>query len=510
TEDQSNTNKQPFAKKAAKLSLSIPLVTFAIGWLMQSFVPNPMSRELDIAIGIISLILVLIALILGIFALVSMRKYRRRGILGYACGGIIVNSLIIVGFVFSFITLIVTISRERREIQIQQDKEKYGLISAERYPGTSCDPNDSASIKRRPFHPIRSTVGWRLKAEIDISRHHDSAKNKFGQIGNDIAGYAQFPVSGRLIMRCYDDVYGSVYGGWSPTFVEYEPQPKPVYVIFPRFRVGDGRLDQVHELCWFPKGEERGVILYSSAHPEKNELKPHELFLPRHIGVLTKHGNNEYFHFYDHEADKIFDSLLVARELTQVRELVSINIDRLQYLYPTVEGSTGKPIPSDEFYCDIWVKLLLLKSGTNPFDPSSHDSLLKAKTILAKGGRFCLKNSYTTNLIDLYVWALDRIQGKDVAIPQIPETTKRVHGYDPRLITKILLDPNITDTTLTKSDLTLGGESNYFWLGLREYLSGNTDEASRYLSLYVKRPNRACNDFELAVAVSLQTKTDYH
>ena len=49
TENQSNHSRQPFAKKAAKLSLFLPLVMFAIGWLMQSFVPEPKSQELGLS-----------------------------------------------------------------------------------------------------------------------------------------------------------------------------------------------------------------------------------------------------------------------------------------------------------------------------------------------------------------------------------------------------------------------------------------------------------------------------
>ena len=76
-------------------------------------------------------------------------------------------------------------------------------------------------------------------------------------------------------------------GGWSPAFVEYEPQPQPVCVAFSLCIVGDGGLDQVHELCWIPEGEEKGVIVFSTAHPEQSELKAHELFLPRHMGQAS-------------------------------------------------------------------------------------------------------------------------------------------------------------------------------------------------------------------------------
>ncbi|OVE76734.1 hypothetical protein BVX98_04925 [bacterium F11] len=398
------------------------------------------------------------------------------------------------------------VSCRRPGAQIEQDKIRYGLLSVERQPGSSCYPGDSASIKRRPFHPRYPTGGWGPHAEMDLNRHHDTAINKFGRIGGELTGYVQFSKPGRLAMRAYDDVYGSVYCDWSSSSVEYEPQPKPVYVRFSQCHVGDGGLDEVHELCWFPEGEEKGVILYSSAHPEQNELKPHDLFLPSHMGNLRQDGEKKTYYFNNHEADKIFDSLLVAGKLDQTRKLVSKSLENLPFLPPVIDGSTQKPIPPKEFYCETFVKLHLLKAGVNLFDPTSYNTLLEAKEILRKGKKYGFHSRYAHDLIDLYVWTVKRLQGGKEALPPIPESANKVHGYDPRFFSKILSDPTMTDKTLKKSQLTMGGESNYFWMGLREYLSGKKGEASRYLSMYKNQTNRGLNDFELAATACLLEK----
>lgn len=403
-------------------------------------------------------------------------------------------------------TSLSTFSCERPEEQIKRDKGKYGLISKERPVGTNCYVEDTASIKRRSSHPRNPTGGWRLKAEIDTSRHHDKIKNDFDLIGGEIAGCVHFPVSGKLAVRSYDDVYGSVYCGWSPSFVEYKVQQKPIYVVFPTCSVGDGGLDQVHEICWFPENDDEGIVLYSSAHTKKTELKAHEIFLPRHFGPFYQQGDKKYFSLNDHEADRIFDSMLIAGQLDQAKVEISRILDRLEHLAPVIDGSTRKPIPTDQFYCDEWVKILFLKSGVDLFNPAAKDSLSKAREIITNGNKYCFQSPYAIDLIDFYEWTVMRVQGSDIPTPQTKESANRVHGYDPRRIAKILSDPRLSDSTLKKSALTHGGQSTYFWLGIREYLSDNANEAYRYLSLYINHPNRGSNDFELSAAASLLAK----
>jgi hypothetical protein len=410
----------------------------------------------------------------------------------------------VLGFVTAFVVIICLFGYVKyTDRQIERDKQKYDRISSDRLPGTKCRIKDAVSVKRRFVHPRWPAGGWGKVAEIDIDRHRDTAgKNVFTSIGGEIAGYVQFPVPGKIIMRCYDDMYGDVYCGWSPVFVQYEPQPKPVYVVFSTCAMGDGGLDQVHELCWFPEGKDEGVILYSSAHAEKNDLEPYEVFLPRHIGVFVGSGETRFFFFSNYESSRVLKSLLRAGKIDQARRLVTANIGNARYLPSGVDGSTQALIPAEKFHCEIWANLLLVKAGIDVFDYSSQESLLKAKDILAKGKDFCIANAYTADLLDLYLWVADSVQGKQMTLPDIPGMARRVHGHDPHFIVKILSDSMISDITLGISELSRGVEL-YFWLGLREYISGNCQEALRYLYLFINKSTNQLDSFELAAAATL-------
>lgn len=407
----------------------------------------------------------------------------------------------------TFLSLLYSTSCASEFDQIERDRQVYESISAARPPETLCQLGDSGDVQRRQVHPLGSVGGWYgPDPVIDKNRHHDSAHNQFDGIGGELAGYVHFPVSGKLTMRSYDDLYGNVYCGWSPTVLDYEPQSQPVYALFSLCSVGDGGLDQVHELCWFPDDEEQGYVIYSSAFPGSTELKPHDLFLPRHLGTLVHTENNrKIYYFNDREADRILGSLLIAGRLPEARELITDTLDTFRSLPSAIDGSTEKPIPPQRFHCEEWVNILLINAGTNLFREESKSSLLDAKQLLIEGGDSC--NHHIDDLIDHYLWTVERVQGGNVSIPPVTETENWVTGYDPRVISEILSDPGLTETNLSQLELSFGGQSSYFWLGLREYLNGNGDEASRYLSLFMGYMDQSGQDhhrFELAAAASLQ------
>ena len=349
------------------------------------------------------------------------------------------------GIIFLVLLSLCLFSCEPASMTIERDRQKYAPISAERPLGTSCYPGDSASVKRRYSHPLGPTGGWGIYAETDSNRQHDTARNEFLQIAGDVAGYVQFPVSGRLTMRSYDDIYGDVYCGWAPSSVKYTPQAKPVYTIFARCHVGDGGLSKVDELCWFPEDKAQGIVVYSSAYPQKTGLQPSDVFLPRHIGSMGGNGGNKIFYFNEHEADKIFDSLLMAGQRDQVKKLVAMNLDRIEYLPAAVDGSTGKPIPAFEAHCNTVVQLLLLKAGVGLFDPDALQALSLVKKTLKDGTDFCRYHGYAIDLVDFYEWIVKRVQGENFPLPQVPDTANKVVGYNPRVIVQLLADPMITE-----------------------------------------------------------------
>lgn len=79
-QEQTTKKRNPFPMKIAKLSFFIPLISVAISLLMKPFLPNPISRELRIIMGIFYLIFIITALVLGIVSLTYIPKYGRKGI----------------------------------------------------------------------------------------------------------------------------------------------------------------------------------------------------------------------------------------------------------------------------------------------------------------------------------------------------------------------------------------------------------------------------------------------
>lgn len=411
----------------------------------------------------------------------------------------------------TFLWLSLLLACSDPEVQIEQDKQIYDPISTTRSPGTTCYPGDSADIQRQQVHPRGPTGGWYgSRPQLDPNRQADQITNQLDWIGGDLAGYVRFPVAGRLQMRSYDDLYGAVYCGWSPDSIDYDLSENSTYVTFSPCSVGDGGLDQVHELCWFPEHEEVGSILYSTAFPDPRDLSPHLIFLPRHIGRFSSQGDEQIIYYYnDREANQIFHSLLAADQIEQTRHLISTQIANIEFLPDAIEGTTGKPLPSFQVHCDQWLDLLLLQAGLELADPISNDALSRIQQILSQGQGHCsTRSTRIVDLMDYYRWTVDQMQGLDSPIPPPPDRPYRARGYDPQLIAQILMDPRLTDETLGKSRLSAGGQSSYFWLGLREYLDGDQKQASRYLTLFIDHSRPGSHTFERAAAAALRARID--
>lgn len=97
--------KEPFAVQAAKFSWVAPLVGFAISFLTNNAVHSggkykfgdPIATEDRIALGIgggLCLLLIALGLAFAIIALMRIKQHGKKGILGHAIAGLIINGLI--------------------------------------------------------------------------------------------------------------------------------------------------------------------------------------------------------------------------------------------------------------------------------------------------------------------------------------------------------------------------------------------------------------------------------
>jgi hypothetical protein len=82
---------RPFAKQVAAFSLLAPLIAVAF----ETLTPVPPQREAKIIAGGIGIFIILAGLILGIVVLAGTRKHGRRGIMGLALAGTIVNGVLL-------------------------------------------------------------------------------------------------------------------------------------------------------------------------------------------------------------------------------------------------------------------------------------------------------------------------------------------------------------------------------------------------------------------------------
>ncbi len=389
------------------------------------------------------------------------------------------------------------------DARIERDRERFGSIAADRPIGSACGQEDSASLKRRRVHPRWPTGGWGGRALLDPQRVRRADTNEWLAIGGEYTGYVKFAQPGRLQARSYDDVYGEVYCGWAPQSVQYTPRQEHVHVAFSRCSVGDGGIDQVHEICWFPEGGDEGTILYSTAHPEESTLEFHEVYELRHFSRLSNHGDTNSYYFNEYVADQVIRSLLLARKIDEAHAILTEALANLRFLPEVVDGGTLEPVPMIQFYAELWLNLLLLEAGLEAPGDGSLAALDRAGEVLADADRHCYDCRYAVGMIDLYRWAILGLRGERVPLPEIPETASRVIGNNPHFIVELLRDPSKNEHTLSRGMLETGGETTYFWMGIRASLAGNRDDARRYFEHYIQAPDQGLSEFELSATATL-------
>ncbi len=171
---------------------------------------------------------------------------------------------------------------------------------------------------------------------------------------NYLTGFVQFEEAGELKVRSYDDTYGSVYCGWSAAKLSLAASKNPTLVRFGRCAVGDGGLDQVHEVCWFARGKSEGKIIYSSAHPAPT-FNPVDLY---RSGDL---GNRIYFN--DRLAFTTIEAALKLGRIPLAEQILKDSFGALERLENLVDGASGKPILARQYYREHWVRLMAFKLG---------------------------------------------------------------------------------------------------------------------------------------------------
>ncbi|MBX9687225.1 MAG: hypothetical protein K2X27_11020 [Candidatus Obscuribacterales bacterium] len=327
---------------------------------------------------------------------------------------------------------------------------------------------------------------------VDYSKTVNRDSNYLCLHGNGIAGYVKFKTKGYLQARSYDDIYGDVYCGWSPHKIQLNPTELPVYVSLSRCAVGDGGIDQVTELCWFPEGKKEGVVVFSTKHPSATEpVEPEALYRKDLL------GNSMYFNEF--MATSVIDSYLRKGEINEAKKVISDSLALLSSMKGAIEGSTGRHIPSQEMNAESWAKLLSYKLGLELEEKSFEETESLFSAIVNNSSKYGYYRCRTAReMLPIYNWLNNQICKKECEALHSEQLASGSMDHQPSLIAKYLVSEINTEAFKKKTF-----SNNYFWIGIKDFLAGNHDAAKEQFRAFLKEKNYGFNGFELAAAAKL-------
>ncbi|MCA2981287.1 MAG: hypothetical protein INH41_06630 [Myxococcaceae bacterium] len=387
------------------------------------------------------------------------------------------------------------------EERLARDEKRFPKLSVGRPLGSPCGPRDAASVRRAPRHPLGPSGAWLYTAVLDVGRTIDPARlRSFGSgvsaalmpVGKVYAGYVLASVEGALQARTYDDVYGEVYGGWSPSKLEVSPASAPVFVALARSFYGDGELRQVHEVCWTPEGAHDGVVVFSTAHEP-----PRPPFERRHVVRSDDLGGRG---FVDSTlALGLFDEHLRAKDGPAARALVEALERRLSALPGAVHGSTGVPIPAQAFNAQRWAEVLAVKAGLAVGTADFDGAIEQLERIVTQPAvePFCHQCRELRNKLPLLRWLGARASGQRDEVPDPARLERGPMGDDPVEVANLLLGRR-GPSVLRSFDQTA-----VFWGGVKAFTGGDPKAARAALEAFLRAAPRPVSTFEGGAATAL-------
>lgn len=374
-------------------------------------------------------------------------------------------------------------------------RAKNPSISKTRSLGTVCSKTDSASIKREDHHPLGPTGGWYGARDnlVDYSRTMKDVQNSLVMKNGCISGYVKFDKPGYLQARSYDDYLGDVYCGWSSEKLNIKPTKDPVFVSLGICAVGDGGLDQIHEVGWFAENKDEGILVFSTAHSATDtKISDADLFQTKQLG-------NEY-RFNEDVAEAAICANLKKGNLEMARTIVKQSFSVLSSLKNS-QDTKGNQIPARDLNRDAWAEMISfslgLNLGTEDFEQDKKEML----SILSGDP----KNRHTKceiqeKMLPLYSWLNDQLLNKKTPL-SFDKKDSTICSWNPQIAVDFLNGKEPQDEFV--QDYYPHGE---FWVGIKYYLDGKKQQAKTSFEKYlntVKDPDRG---FELAASANLLSK----
>lgn len=341
--------------------------------------------------------------------------------------------------------------------KIEADRKRFARLSASRPVGSVCSETDSASVTRAAAHPLGPQGGWFSQPEVDDQRTVAASTGALVMYRGLVKGYVRFDTPGILRARSYDDVYGSVYCGFSPHSLALASTERPVFVTMDRCAVGDGGLDQVEEACWFPQGQKQGVVVFSSAHPDPDaSFRPKELYREQDVG---NEGS-----FNDAMAVEVLNDFIHDRDAAGARRFMEMALARLTTLRGATAGPSGSPVPTRVWNARAWQAVLVYKLGLNA-GRADFDGTAGELSDLAEMDRSheCNECQFTAAALPLYAWLDGQLRGRKAPPPDPSTMRPGVVGRDPVTIAKYLRGEIPEDDFLRQSPL------HRFWAGVKRW-----------------------------------------
>lgn len=401
---------------------------------------------------------------------------------------------------FLLATTLITACGAYTEAGLEADKKRFPALSTDRPVGGKCGRKDSASVKRALMHPLGPTGGWNLygrdNSQVDYSRTKQVAANclVFGQ--GCISGYVKFDKPGYLQARSYDDVYGDVYCGWSPDKLEIKPTKDFVYVSLGTCSVGDGGLEQVHEVSWFPQGQQEGIIVFSSAHPDRpSPLTAADLYRPDLLGST--------YQFNDRLASETISDYLKQGNLQKADEVITASLNLLSKMRDAIDGTTRKPIAAKEMNQEQWAMIQAYRLGL-ALGESNFDSRLEdlESTIDGPSRRSYRQCDTYKKLFPIYKWVNKNIArkiNKETEQIDISNLEKGLVDHEPDTIAKFLQGKTSEEDFRRRSR-----GSAAFWIGVNHYLHGDKKTSKENFQKFLEQKNSDLLAFEIAAAAKLK------
>jgi len=379
---------------------------------------------------------------------------------------------------------------------LEADKQRFPGLSKERPVGSKCSLKDSASIRRATEHPLHPTGGWNLYGrennQVDYSRTKQLDANCLILDRGGISGYVKFSEPGYLQARSYDDVYGDVYCGWSPDKLEIKPTKDYVYVALGTCSVGDGGLEQVHEVSWFPQGKIDGIIVFSSAHPcDKSKLTASDLYRPDLLG-------NQY-QFNDSLAAAVISDYLRQGNFKKANEVIEASASKLRKMNDSVDGTTRKPIAARALNQGNWAMIQTYTLGLALGQPNFDSCFNNLESTINAPSRDSHSNCEAyRKLLPIYKWLNNKLVGKPAKL-DLSALERSYVDSEPNTISKYLLG----ETPESEFQRHSRGSAE-FWIGVHRYLAGDKKRAKANFQKFLEQKNSDLMAFEIAAAAKLK------